>query len=211
MIMYAEEDFLPLSALQHFIFCRRQCALIHIERLWVENLFTAEGRVMHDRAHDEGRQTVSGVRIERGLVLRSEMLGLNGKADIVEFHRKGCVSLPFPVEYKRGKPKADNCDAIQLCAQAICLEEMLGVPVPGGAVFYGKTKHRHDVVFDDVLRSETIGTAATLHAFIRAGITPRPEYSLKCDTCSFLQLCLPKRLSVRKSAKLYLEDGLKET
>lgn len=208
--MYAEEDFLPLSALQHFIFCRRQCALIHIERAWVENLFTAEGRVMHGKAHDEGRQTLSGMRIERGLVLRSEILGLNGQADVVEFHEAGGGSLPYPVEYKRGHPKQDNCDAVQLCAQAISLEEMLSVEIPAGALFYGKTRRRQEIVFDETLRAQTAETARLLHDFVRAGITPRPVYLPKCDTCSFLPVCLPKRLSSATSVKGYLEKGLSE-
>lgn len=208
--MYTEEDFLPLSALQHFVFCRRQCALIHIERIWVENLFTAEGRVMHERAHDEGRQTLSGVRIERGLVLRSEKLGLNGQADVVEFRGDGRDMVPFPVEYKRGKPKPDNCDAVQLCAQAMSLEEMLGVPVPEGALFYGKTRRRQDVIFDAGLRAETSRIAALLHELVRAGVTPRPEYSAKCDTCSFFEMCMPKKLASAPSVKDYLEKGLAE-
>lgn len=208
--MYAEEDFLPLSALQHFIFCRRQCALIHIERAWVENLFTAEGRVMHEKAHDEGRQTLSGVRIERDLVLRSEKLGLNGKSDIVEFHKAGGKSLPFPVEYKRGKPKQDNCDVIQLCAQAMSLEEMLGVAIPAGALFYGKIRRRHDVTFNAALQAQTVETAQFLHAFVKAGITPKPEYSAKCDTCSFMPVCLPKKLSKGESVREYMEKGLTE-
>jgi len=208
--MYAEEDFLPLSALQHFIFCRRQCALIHIERVWIENLFTAEGRVMHERAHEEGRQTLSGVRIERGLVLRSEKLGLNGKADVVEFHKKDGGYAPFSVEYKRGKPKENNCDAVQLCAQAISLEEMLGVDIPAGALFYGKIKRRMDVSLDDKLRAETLETARLLHEFVRAGITPKPEYSAKCDTCSLVSVCLPKSLSVARSTEEYLKRWLAE-
>lgn len=206
--MYAEEDFLPLSALQHFIFCRRQCALIHIERAWVENLFTAEGRVMHEKAHNEGRQTLSGVRIERGLVLRSENLGLNGQADVVEFHEAEGKSLPFPVEYKRGQPKQDNCDAVQLCAQGLCLEEMLAVTIPAGALFYGKTRRRQEVVFDAALRTQTVETARLLHDFVRAGITPRPVYLPKCDNCSFLPVCLPKKLSSAASVVGYLKKGL---
>jgi len=208
--MYAEEDFLPLSALQHFIFCRRQCALIHIERIWVENLYTAEGKVMHDRAHEEGSHTLSGIRIERGLVLRSEKLGVNGKADIVEFLKKDDITVPFPVEYKRGKAKEDNCDAVQLCAQAICLEEMLGVNIPAGALFYGKIKRRMDVSLDDKLRAETIETARLLHEFIKAGITPKPEYRVECDTCSLISVCLPKNLSAPRSAEEYLNKGLAE-
>lgn len=136
--MFSEDDLLMLSALQHLSFCPRQCALIHIEQIWAENVFTAEGRVMHERAHDEDRrETRAGVRVERGMPLRSLKLGLIGKADVVEFHSGlgGKGWTPFPVEYKRGKPKVDDCDKVQLCAQALCLEEMLGVAVPAGALF----------------------------------------------------------------------------
>ena len=163
---------------------------------------------MHEKAHEEGRQTLSGVRIERGLVLRSESLGLNGQADVVEFHEAGGKSLPFPVEYKRGQPKQDNCDAVQLCAQAMSLEEMLGVAILTGALFYGKTRRRQEVAFDETLRAQTAETARLLHDFVRAGITPRPVYLPKCDSCSFLPICLPKKLSSATSVIGYLKKGL---
>lgn len=123
--MYTEEDLIQLSALQHFVFCKRQCALIHIEQVWSENLWTAEGRIMHEDVHSEGIENRKGVRIERGIPLRSLELGLSGKADVVEFRKghNGKYQL-FPVEYKRGKPKPDNRDKVQLCAQGLCLEEM---------------------------------------------------------------------------------------
>ena len=152
--MYSEDDLIPLSALQYLIFCKRQCALIHIEQAWAENLFTAEGKIMHERVHAADRQSRGKVRIEYSMWLRSLRLGLIGKADVVEFHRKSvsqktgsAVWQPFPVEYKRGKPKKNNCDKVQLCAQALCLEEMLNVEVPSGALFYGKKRRRTDVVF----------------------------------------------------------------
>ena len=158
-----ENQPLPLSALQHYVFCRRQCALIHIERMWIENIFTADGRVMHERVHDEGEHYVNGIKVERSADLYSEKLGLYGQADAVEFHKTGNILVPFPVEYKRGKPKKDNCDKVQLCAQALCLEEMLGVNIVGGALFYGKIKRRVDVIFDAGLRSETIKLSESLH------------------------------------------------
>jgi len=139
---YTEDDLIPISALQHFVFCERQCALIHIEQAWTENRLTAEGRLLHERVHDQGGESRAGVRIERGLPLRSLRLGLVGVADVVEFHPLSEGGWrPFPVEYKRGKPKRNACDEIQVCAQALCLEEMLGVRIPAGALFYGKT-HR---------------------------------------------------------------------
>ena len=169
--MYTEDELLPLSALQHLLFCTRQCALIHIEQAWVENLFTAEGRIMHERV-DAGGETPRGdVRVEYAVPLRSLRLGVTGKADVVEFHRKTgtgktkrAMWQPFPVEYKRGKPKKDNYDKVQLCAQAMCLEEMLDAEVPCGALFYGKTRRRQDVLFDHALRQATEGAAKELHA-----------------------------------------------
>ena len=140
---YSEDDLIMISALQHFAFCPRQCALIHIEQVWTESGLTAEGRIMHEKVHEEQRESRGAVRIECGIPLRSLRLGLIGKADVVEFHRIGKgVWQPFPVEYKRGKPKPDHCDKVQLCAQAMCLEEMLSVPVPEGALFYGRTRRR---------------------------------------------------------------------
>lgn len=202
---FNEDDLIPLSALQHLIFCERQCALIHIEQVWTENLFTAEGRIMHDRVHESGRESRGIVKIERGLPLRSLRLGLIGKADVVEFHREENGKWrPFPVEYKRGKPKADDCDKVQLCAQALCLEEMLDIPVPWGALYYGKTHHRLNVEFDDILRKETEGAAKHAHDLIQKGITPEAVYDKKCKTCSLTIQCLPKTAGRKKSVEKYL-------
>lgn len=208
--MYAEEDFAMLSALQHFIFCPRQCALIHIEQVWEENQFTAEGRIMHenpDGGHAEKRRDF---KIARGLLLNSHQLGLSGKADVVEFYRQSGKWIPFPVEYKRGKPKRDNSDKIQLCAQAICLEEMLKVSIPRGALFYGKTRHRFDVEFESSLRAETQLTAERLHGFIRRGKTPKAEYSDKCEACSLVGACIPKTAAGHHSVKTYLSESIRE-
>ena len=204
--MYTEEDLVSISALNHFIYCPRRCALIHIEQIWDENRATAEGRIMHERAHEQDRESRGNVRIEYGLPLRSLRLGLIGKADVVEFHRKlGYVYWqPFPVEYKRGKPKADHCDLIQLCAQAICLEEMLSVSVPNGAIFYGRTRRRLDVSFDDALRKETEEAAKRAHELITSGITPSPVYEKRCDRCSLVEVCLPKTIGKKSSVKRYL-------
>ncbi|MFH1310207.1 MAG: CRISPR-associated protein Cas4 [Candidatus Omnitrophota bacterium] len=209
--MYAEEDFIQLSALQHFIFCPRQCALIHIEQAWSENLFTAEGRVMHDKAHEERFETRDGARIERGMPLRSRELGLSGKADVVEFHKVGDSKkwMPFPVEYKRGKPKRNDSDKVQLCAQALCLGEMLGVDVLEGALFYGKTKRRFFVSFDEVLCQKTKETARNLHEFINAGITPKPVYAPKCDSCSLVDVCIPETIERNYSVRKYLSEEIK--
>lgn len=211
--MYSEDDFIQLSALQHFIFCRRQCALIHIEQVWSENLFTAEGRVMHEKAHEEQFETRDGIRIERGMPLCSRELGLSGKADVIEFHKAIGIKkwIPFPVEYKRGKPKLGDSDKVQLCAQALCLEEMLKIEVPQGALFYGRTKRRLAVYFDEALRRKTKETARQLHEFIDAGVTPKPLYSPKCDFCSLTDICMPKVIESNCSVKKYLLEEIKES
>jgi len=199
------DDLLMISALQHYAFCPRQCALIHIEQTWAESGRTAEGRIMHERVHDESRESRGDVRIDYGVSLRSLRLGLIGKADVVEFHRRPDGAwLPFPVEYKRGKPKADDCDLVQLCAQAICLEEMLDVAIPEGALFYGQTRHRLDVVFDEALRRETEETARRARDLIASNRTPPPIYEKRCESCSLLSECLPKTIQKRRSVKNYL-------
>lgn len=204
----------PLSALQHLLFCERQCALIHVERLWIENRFTAEGRILHERTDTQGSIARVKVRIAYALQLRSLRLGLTGKADVVEFHRERGVKDKKmklkPVEYKRGRPKKNNCDKIQLCAQALCLEEMLDVDISDGALFYGKTRRRQEVVFDHALRSETENAAIRLHELFRSQETPRPVYSKKCDHCSFINLCLPKVLGKKRSVEKYLTNVIED-
>jgi CRISPR-associated exonuclease Cas4 len=202
---YTEEDLIMISALQHFVFCQRQCALIHIEQVWDENRATAEGKIMHERVHEQDRESRGDMRIEYGLPLRSLRLGLIGKADVVEFHRVGKdMWQPFPVEYKRGKPKVDHCDKIQLCAQALCLEEMLSVFVPQGAIFYGRTRRRLDVIFDNSLRLETEETVDKARRLITAGLTPPPVYEKRCKSCSLIEECMPKTIEKKSSVKRYL-------
>lgn len=207
---YSEDDLIPLSALQHLLFCERQCALIHIEQMWSENLFTAEGRAMHEKVDTDSHEYRGDFRIEYGSPLRSLSLGLSGKADVVEFHKKGNKWTPYPVEYKRGKAKKNNCDKVQLCAQAVCLEEMLSIEIPGGALFYGKTRRRQDVLFDNALRMKTEETAKRLHKLIESRITPKPVYSEKCKTCSLLNLCMPKTCGGQRSAAEYLMSAFEE-
>jgi CRISPR-associated exonuclease Cas4 len=212
---FSEDDLLPLSALQHLLFCERQCALIHIEQAWVENRYTAEGRILHDRVDTGGRESRGDVRTAFSVPLRSLRLGLVGKADVVEFHREQSADgqtsssvgwRPFPVEYKRGRPKKAAWDKVQLCAQALCLEEMLAVDVPEGALFYGKTRRRLNVIFDADLRSKTEETAEHLHELVRSGHTPLPVYRSACDHCSFVESCLPNTLSGRKTVRQYLKE-----
>lgn len=208
--MYSEDDLIQLSSLQHFIFCERQCALIHIEQLWTENLFTAEGRIMHDKVDTANRESRGNIRIEYGVPIRSLRLGLIGKVDVVEFHKKdNGMWILFPVEYKRGKPKMDDCDKVQICAQAICLEEMLDVEMSEGALFYGQTRRREDVVFNEKLRRETEEVARKVHELIESGVTPKAEYSKKCKQCSLLNLCLPKPCSKKLSVSSYLEHTMR--
>ena len=202
---YTEDDLIMVSALQHIAFCPRQCALIHVEQIWSESGLTAEGRIMHERVHEEQRESRGDVRIEYGIPLRSLRLGLIGKADVVEFHRLDKETWqPFPVEYKRGKPKLDHCDMIQLCAQAMCLEEMLSISVPKGAIFYGRTRRRLDVSFDDALRQETEEAAKQARQLINSGITPPPVYEKRCESCSLIGECLPKKIGKKPSVKHYL-------
>lgn len=208
---YNEDDLIMLSALQHYVFCPRQCALIHIEQVWAENRQTAEGRIMHERVHEENRESRGNLRVEYGVPLRSLRLGLIGKADIVEFHRlQDETWQPFPVEYKRGKPKADDCDKVQLCAQALCLEEMLNARILKGALFYGKTRRRLDVSFDEKLRQKTEETARNVRLLIESGRTPPPVYTKKCESCSLVGECLPKTMGKRRSVKSYLTRILSE-
>lgn len=209
--MYTEDELIQLSALQHFIFCERQCALIHIEQLWNENLFTAEGRIMHDKVDTANRESRGNVRIEYSVPIRSLRLGLIGKADVVEFQKTDNGRwMPFPVEYKRGKPKMDDCDKVQLCAQAICLEEMMNVEIPEGALFYGQTRRREDIVFDERLRLETEDIAIKVHELLESGITPKAEYSSKCKKCSLYELCMPKVSGKSRSASNYLLTAMEE-
>jgi CRISPR-associated exonuclease Cas4 len=210
-MMFAEDDLLPLSALQHLLFCERQCALIHVEQLWADNRLTVEGSHLHQRADSGQDESRGGVRIARGVPLRSLRLGLIGKADVVEFHRAAQGAdewQPLPVEYKRGKPKRDRSDEVQLCAQALCLEEMLGIPVPAGALFYGTTRRRLDIVFDAPLRALTEATAARLHALLRASVTPPAVKEPKCDSCSLIHHCLPPDRRRARSAAGYLDAML---
>jgi CRISPR-associated exonuclease Cas4 len=203
--MFLESDLLPISALQHLLFCPRQCALIHIERLWADNRWTAEGRVLHERAHTPKIERRPGVRMARGMSLRSLALGIFGQADIVEFDSSGAA---LPVEYKRGRPKKGNEDRVQLCAQALCLEEMLGQSIPTGAIFYGAIRRRDVVALDAELRARTIDAIARLHEMLDGGITPSARLEKKCQRCSLLHLCMPAALEGHELASRYLRRQL---
>lgn len=180
------DEALPLSGLQHFAFCPRQWALIHLEQAWAENRLTTEGRLLHERADLPGQSRRHELRTVRGLRLESRRLRLTGRADVVEFHPE-----PFPVEYKRGKRKPTDCDLVQLCAQALCLEEMLDTSVTGGAIFYGEPRRRLGVAFTSELRARTETLAATMHSLYAARDTPPAEPGPYCKSCSLNDICLP--------------------
>ncbi len=188
----SEDELIPISALQHMLYCPRRCALVHIERQWAENRFTAEGHLLHQRADAGGHERRRGVRIARSVAVRSLRLGVSGIADVVEV-RDDDGSL-YPVEYKRGRPKSNRADQVQLCAQALCLEEMLARPVPEGALFYGRSRRRRVVAFDSDLRALTERVAADTRTLLRCGRTPPPEYeAAKCEACSLQELCQPRK------------------
>jgi CRISPR-associated exonuclease Cas4 len=190
---------IPISALQHAVYCLRQAALIHIERVWAENRFTAEGRVLHGVAHKTGYRKSRGVRRVTALQVTSRRLNIAGVADLVEFRAGPNGETPFPIEYKRGKPKLHRADEVQLCAQALCLEEMVGRPVPEGALFYGEIKRRVVVPFDVELRKFTEDTAIAFGALVAEGRTPPPVWKAsRCRACSLIELCRPQ--AVTKSA-----------
>jgi CRISPR-associated exonuclease Cas4 len=207
--VYSEDELVPISALQHLQFCERQCALIHIEGLWAENRLTAEGRNLHERADSGESESRGPIRTARSLPLRSLRLGLTGRADVVEFHYDD--SLPtsaIPVEYKRGKAKLGDSDRVQLCAQALCLEEMLGIHVPTGALFYATPRRRTDVAFDAELRGITEDTVVRLHKLLDVGVTPRVPRQPKCDGCSLFDLCMPEVTDAGISASAWSERAI---
>lgn len=206
-----DEDLIPISALQHYLYCPRQCALIHIERQWSENRQTAEGRLLHKRADQPQSERRKGVRTVTATPLLDLQLGITGVADVVEFHRDGDIDHAFPVEYKRGRPKAHRADEVQLCAQALCLETMLGQPIVTGALFYGQTRRRKDVPFDDELRTLTRQTIIATRVMITSGKTPLARYeSKRCDACSLIDLCQPRLLSRAYSVDRWLRSQLED-
>lgn len=223
---FGEDELLPLSALQHLVFCERQCALIHVEQLWSDNSLTLEGAHLHGRVNEglPRRELRGSILIARRVPVRSFQLGVSGVADVVEFHRLGLDGesgagtrlaggggrwIPYPVEYKRGKPKLDRCDEVQLCAQAMCLEEMLGTTIGEGSLFYGATQHRHRMIFDPALRETTKQAGSRLHELFRSGATPRAHRQPKCRRCSLLEVCRPDAMSPRRSARRFVSAAIR--
>jgi CRISPR-associated exonuclease Cas4 len=216
-VTYNEEEYLQLSGIQHFCFCRRQWALIHLEQQWAENGRTAEGDILHENAHDEGFAEKRGnILTVRGLRIQSPSLGISGSCDVVEFISDGGgVTLagreglwrPYPVEYKRGSSKETDADRLQLCCQAMCLEEMLCCRIPEGALFYGETRRRERVPLTDELREEARSMLSEMHEYRKRGYTPKVKTGQFCRACSVNELCLPK-LCRDPSASEYLMRAL---
>lgn len=204
---FTDDQLLPISALQHYLFCPRQTALIHLEQAWADNQFTAEGNALHQKAHDGHDESRPGVRVTRSLPVVSRRLGLSGQCDIVEFHADSTV---VPVEYKRSKPKTHDADRAQLCAQAMCLEEMLGLRIAEGFLFYGQRKRRTPVEFSLGLRELVETVARALRALIVSRVTPAAEYvARRCDSCSLIELCQPKALRLKRGAAAWFANAVK--
>ena len=219
LMEYREEDFLQLSGLQHFKFCRRRWALIHIENQWEENYRTIDGAILHQNAHDTEFLESRGDRfITRGVSIYSAELGVSGQCDVLEYHRgntgipiagKDGLWQPFPVEYKRGKPREDTGDALQLCGQAMCLESMLCCDIPEGALYYGEIRRRERVAFTPELRTQVRQMLEQMHDLYQRGYTPKVKPTKSCNACSMKELCLPK-LMKNRSVSAYLKSAMEE-
>ena len=218
-MVYKEDDFLQISGLQHFQFCRRQWALIHLEQLWAENLRTVEGELLHERAHDASLREKRGeLMIVRDMRVFSANLGVSGACDVVEFKKSEAgIPLsglegkyqPYPIEYKRGSPRTDQANHLQLCAQAMCLEEMLCCDIPEGALYYGEIRRRENVLFTEELRQAVKSALEEMHQLYERGYTPKVRPNKSCNACSLKELCLPK-LMKKKSFAIYLRERLEE-
>lgn len=184
---HIHDELIPVSALQHYAYCSRQCALIHVERIWEENLYTLRGRRAHQRVEIPGGIVREGIHVEYALPLWSERLGLVGRADVVEFPS----GVPYPVEHKVGPRRARHADEIQLCAQALCLEEMFHIEVPKGALFYRASRRRREVIFGSELRAEVKRTIQEVRELFRQAKLPPPVADGRCRDCSLIDSCLP--------------------
>ena len=217
---YQEDEYLMISGIQHFLFCRRQWALIHLEQQWAENDRTVDGQLMHSNVHDPNFRSKRGdILTVRSLKVYSSKLGISGECDAVEFyaspdgirlHRTEGTWLPYPVEYKRGSAKLNVSDEAQLCAQAMCLEEMLCCDIPEGALYYGETRHRQVVQFTEDLREQVRSAVEEMHQLYQRGHTPRVTPTKSCNACSLKELCVPK-LMRNRSVSAYLHQDLEET
>lgn len=208
---YKEEDFIPISALQHFVFCERQWSLIYLEQMWIENHLTVEGRLLHERVDSGVSECRKIMKVFRSLRLRSLSHGITGVSDVVKFYYKkdGSFLRCEPIEYKRGKPKTDLCDSVQLCAQALCLEEMLEIEISKGFLFYRKIKKSIPIEFDLALRKETTRCIQEIRALTEAKKTPLATYTKKCNRCSLFALCMPKQMNNFYRTEGYLSKAKK--
>ena len=217
--MYKEDDFLQLSGIQHFAFCRRQWALAYIELQWQENVRTVEGHLLHENAHDAAIKEKSGdLIVVRAMPVHSKELGISGECDVVEFHkaedgipisgREGKYTV-IPVEYKRGTPKSNDADALQVAAQALCLEEMLCCDIPYGYVYYGEIRRREKIEFTERLRYKVKDLFAEMHKYYSQRYTPKVKWSKSCNACSLKEICLPV-LNKKVSVKKYLDGKMQE-
>jgi CRISPR-associated exonuclease Cas4 len=199
--MEGEDNLLPISALQHLVFCPRQCALIHVEQHWADNRLTVEGQLLHARVQSGEVTTRGALRVLRALPVVSRRLGLTGYADVVEIHRdEGGGEKAHPVEYKRGTTKSHDADRVQLCAQALCIEEMLNLSVTEGALFYGNPRRREKVIFDDALRARTEALIGELRSLFDGGVLPPPRYGPHCRSCSLIEVCRPALYNGRSAS-----------
>ena len=217
--MYNEEEFLQLSGIQHFAFCRRQWALAYIELQWQENVRTVEGKLLHENAHDTAIKEKRGdLIVVRAMPVHSREIGISGECDVVEFHRsengipisgrEGKYTV-IPVEYKRGKPKSSDIDALQVAAQALCLEEMLCCSIPYGYIYYGEIRHREKIEFTEELRCKVKDMFAEMHKYYGQRYTPKVKWSKSCNACSLKDICLPV-LNKDVSVKKYIDGRMKE-
>jgi CRISPR-associated exonuclease Cas4 len=198
--MYNEEDFIQLSSLQHYVYCPRQCALIHVEDVWSENLYTVRGDILHEKVDTDTYETRGAKKTVRGLRIHSFKYGIVGRCDVVEFYESNSVGQSFlivPVEFKSGEPKQNISDKVQLCAQVLCLEEMLNTTITRGAFFYGKIRRRDIVEIDNELRSQTESIIASVREIVSKKIVPTAEYAAKCRNCSLYSICQPKAMNQR--------------
>lgn len=196
--MFAEDDFIMISALQHYVYCPRQCGLIHVDDVWSENLFTTRGNILHEKVDTDTYETRGTKKTVRGLRIHSFRLGITGRCDVVEFSETKTGDEVVPVEFKSGEPKEDISDKVQLCAQVFCLEEMLDVEITKGAFFYGKIRRRNVVEIDNELRQQTENIIASVREIVSKKNVPVAEYSSKCRNCSLFDVCQPKAMNKKK-------------
>jgi len=205
-IMFTEDDYIQLSALQHYVFCPRQCGLIHVEDVWTDNMFTVRGEILHEKVDTDTYETRGTLKTVRGLRIHSSRLGIVGRCDVVEFRKgKNEQEEVLPVEFKSGEPKEDVSDKVQLCAQVFCLEEMLNTKITQGAFFYGKIRRRNLVEMDAELRTQTEKIIASVHEIVSKKHVPPAKYSEKCRNCSLEDACMPRAMNERK-LKQYIKE-----